>query len=181
MSMSFPIITDICPGDCIADRIAQYCEAYYKTPKSCGAGKKCCVTKDTQYSIDEIIIPHSENGSESIHPTTTITSVGIPSSTNNKYKTNNKNKKSSTSKPLIVPESQNAEKKCHGECVAGLFALFCDDIDSDATCPGEASCCVKSDSFDSNTVEETTTTVKPMKNKPTTNLNKVRNTTNINP
>lgn len=33
-------------------------------------------------------------------------------------------------------------KDCEGECVSGLFALFCDDIDSDAFCPNEGSCCM---------------------------------------
>ena len=36
----------------------------------------------------------------------------------------------------------NQLNDCEGECVSGLFALFCDDIDTDAYCPGEASCCV---------------------------------------
>jgi len=33
-------------------------------------------------------------------------------------------------------------KECEGECMNGIFAIFCDDIDSDAFCPGEGSCCV---------------------------------------
>lgn len=32
--------------------------------------------------------------------------------------------------------------ECEGECVSGLFALFCDDIDSNAFCPNEGSCCM---------------------------------------
>lgn len=35
-----------CPGVCVADRIADYCEAYLKTPNLCKSGTKCCVAKD---------------------------------------------------------------------------------------------------------------------------------------
>jgi plasma kallikrein len=36
-----------CPGVCVADRIADYCEAYLRTPNLCKSGTKCCVAKDT--------------------------------------------------------------------------------------------------------------------------------------
>lgn len=39
-------------------------------------------------------------------------------------------------------DGHNKRKQCRGECVSGLFALFCDDLDSDAFCPGEGSCCI---------------------------------------
>ncbi|CAB0019324.1 unnamed protein product [Nesidiocoris tenuis] len=39
------------------------------------------------------------------------------------------------------PQEGNGHK-CRGECVSGLFALFCDDIDTEAACPGEDSCCI---------------------------------------
>lgn len=35
-----------CPGVCVADRIAEYCEAYLKTPDLCKTGSKCCVSRD---------------------------------------------------------------------------------------------------------------------------------------
>lgn len=31
---------------CVADRIADYCEAYLRTPNLCKGGTKCCVAKD---------------------------------------------------------------------------------------------------------------------------------------
>lgn len=37
---------DGCPGVCVADRIADYCEAYLRTPGYCKSGSKCCVGKD---------------------------------------------------------------------------------------------------------------------------------------
>lgn len=42
----------------------------------------------------------------------------------------------------IEEEQSNNQKDCAGECVGGLFALFCDDLDSDAFCPNEGSCCI---------------------------------------
>lgn len=57
------------------------------------------------------------------------------------------------------PQSKQ-KKHCKGECVSGLFALFCDDLDTDAFCPGEASCCITggdSESSDDNQVAPSTT------------------------
>lgn len=159
---------EICPGDCIADRIAQYCEAYYKTPKFCGPGKKCCVSKDIEHLPGEIIIPHSGNTNSTFSEQEKLDTSKLK----NKNKSQNK-KASSTTTP--TPENVD-EKPCKGECVAGLFALFCDDIDSDAFCPGEASCCVKTDSGDNNDVtHEQTTTLSPMRTKPTVRSTKVIN------
>lgn len=36
-------------------------------------------------------------------------------------------------------------RPCDGECVSGLFALLCDDVDTNAYCENEGSCCVTSD------------------------------------
>lgn len=35
-----------CPGVCVADRIAEYCEAYLTTGGLCKSGSKCCVSRD---------------------------------------------------------------------------------------------------------------------------------------
>lgn len=35
-----------CPGVCVADRIAEYCEAYLITPGLCKSQSKCCVSRD---------------------------------------------------------------------------------------------------------------------------------------
>jgi hypothetical protein len=43
-----------------------------------------------------------------------------------------------------APTSPRPLQPCRGECVGGLFALFCDDIDSEANCPDDGSCCVTS-------------------------------------
>lgn len=90
-------------------------------------------------------------------------------------KSKNKNKtqlKKSTTTTTPEPEYAD-EKPCKGECVAGLFALFCDDIDSDAFCPGEASCCIKADGSDNNDVIEEKTTSPAPTRKSTTKPTKV--------
>lgn len=38
--------TENCPGVCVSDRIAEYCEAYLITQKLCKLGSKCCVSRD---------------------------------------------------------------------------------------------------------------------------------------
>lgn len=38
-------LTD-CPGVCVADRIAEYCESYLITPGLCKPQSKCCVSRD---------------------------------------------------------------------------------------------------------------------------------------
>lgn len=58
-----------CPGVCVADRIAEYCEAYHTSPGLCKVGSKCCVSRDiypdslpadlyvpSKYSIIEIYL-----------------------------------------------------------------------------------------------------------------------------
>lgn len=46
-------------------------------------------------------------------------------------------------KPLRQePIAATLAKQCRGECVSGIFSLFCDDLDTEAVCPGGASCCI---------------------------------------
>lgn len=51
-----------CVGVCVADRIADYCEAYLKTPGLCKTGTKCCVAIDEYEgkSSDDLYIPASK-------------------------------------------------------------------------------------------------------------------------
>lgn len=41
-----------------------------------------------------------------------------------------------------VEDNQITSRPCDGECVSGLFALLCDDVDSGAYCENDGSCCV---------------------------------------
>lgn len=45
-------------------------------------------------------------------------------------------------KPMEKIPIKHAPNPCRGECVSGLFALFCDDIDENADCPEGGSCCI---------------------------------------
>lgn len=51
-----------CAGVCVADRIAEYCEAYLKTPGLCKSGTKCCVSIDEYEgkNTNDLYIPASE-------------------------------------------------------------------------------------------------------------------------
>lgn len=42
----------------------------------------------------------------------------------------------------------SGQRPCDGECVSGLFALFCDELDSEAYCSNEGSCCITAESND---------------------------------
>lgn len=60
---SYPFSED-CTGVCVADRIAEYCEAYLTSDGLCKEGTKCCVSLD-EYSNGklpkDIYIPASNN------------------------------------------------------------------------------------------------------------------------
>lgn len=51
------------------------------------------------------------------------------------------------------------QNECSGDCVNGLIALFCDDVDSDAFCPNEGSCCITTDEKLQTTTPRITTPV----------------------
>lgn len=41
--------------------------------------------------------------------------------------------------------NQINQRRCEGECVSGLFALFCDGLDEEAYCANDATCCLTSE------------------------------------
>lgn len=116
-----------CPGVCVAERIADYCEAYITTENLCKPGLRCCVSSDAYGDKlpNNIVIP---NKSKNTSRVTTIK----PQITTDYYK---------PTKP-ITKTTPPPIQECPGECVSGLFALFCDDINTDVECPGEATCCI---------------------------------------
>lgn len=72
-------------------------------------------------------------------------------------------KPQSTKKPFQQsqkPVGSNGQgqvlNECEGECVSGLFALFCDDIDANAFCPNEGSCCMPAGSASDKEIVTTT-------------------------
>lgn len=66
------------------------------------------------------------------------------------------NKQQSVAQHKETPGNQN---ECSGDCVNGLIALFCDDVDSDAFCPNEGSCCITQEDKQQTTTPKVTTPV----------------------
>ncbi|XP_055698870.1 protein masquerade [Phlebotomus papatasi] len=144
-----------CPGVCVADRIAEYCEAYLKTPDLCKTGSKCCVSRDIYpdkppadlYVPSHVVKPttgrpNSGTHKESQQKTTTEPPRQKTNSPVKNGKPPGKYGKPSGNRQPEKTASSTKPKLCPGECVSGLFALFCDDIDAEAYCPGEGSCCI---------------------------------------
>ncbi|XP_054263272.1 protein masquerade isoform X2 [Macrosteles quadrilineatus] len=108
-----------CPGVCVAERIADYCEAVLNVASLCKQGLRCCVSRDS-YGEDAppslVIMDRNATKSAATTTTTTVAPTQRPPA------------------PALRP--------CRGECVSGLYALFCDDIDTQAHCPGDDSCCI---------------------------------------
>ncbi|XP_066994774.1 protein masquerade [Anabrus simplex] len=115
-----------CPGVCVAERIAEYCEAVLAMDGLCKSGLRCCVSSDVYSDSNppgNLIIMDRNNS----RPTS---STPRPSTTT-----------SSTANTRPVQPSR-PPKPCRGQCVSGFFALFCDDIDTEAVCSDEGSCCI---------------------------------------
>lgn len=119
----------------------------------CKAGSKCCVSRDIYPDKlpADLRIPNAQmHGNHSImsKPTKPIAST-MSSSQRPKQPI-----KQGTGKPTKPQEPSRespegnhigGQRPCDGECVSGLFALFCDDLDSEAYCPNEGSCCITSE------------------------------------
>ncbi|XP_008559655.1 protein masquerade [Microplitis demolitor] len=147
-----------CTGICIEARIADYCEAIVNIDTLCKPGHRCCVSRDSfgnNPPPEFYIIDRSK----------TVKNSSQPSNTRPEEKLSEKS--TSTVRPATpyttttttsAPRPKPAPRKpCKGECVNGLFALFCDNIDRDADCPSDGSCCIT----DAPAKVETTTTPRP--------------------
>ncbi|BET02077.1 Tryp_SPc [Nesidiocoris tenuis] len=133
-----------CPGVCVAERIADYCEAVLPDNVTvpgtvlCKEGLRCCVTRDA-HPYAHAPSPHMRNstGQNQQSSTQKTSSAGT---TTPSYPTKTVQQQQQQQQQQ-QPQEGNGHK-CRGECVSGLFALFCDDIDTEAACPGEDSCCI---------------------------------------
>ncbi|KAK5639600.1 hypothetical protein RI129_012092 [Pyrocoelia pectoralis] len=139
-----------CPGVCVAERISDYCEAILTTEDLCKPSLKCCVSSDVfgDKIPPNLIIPNktkssntSTNSRTTPAPTVTTTElVRIP----------------------IETKAPHTSKPCKGECVSGLLALmFCEDIDSEAECSEDESCCITSSPTRPTTIYTTTLSTSP--------------------
>ncbi|CAI6343415.1 unnamed protein product [Macrosiphum euphorbiae] len=127
----------VCPGVCVAERIADYCEAVLNVTEMCKTGLRCCVSKDAFAGAEHLVVldrnstrislnnaPHRPPPPSSTTTTAATTTAAVDTS-------------------AAAPPPPVGSKQCRGECVSGLFALFCDDVDAEAYCPGDdSSCCV---------------------------------------
>nr|CAD7392921.1 unnamed protein product [Timema cristinae] len=124
-----------CPGVCVAERIADYCEAVLDVKELCKTGLRCCVSRDVYGDTDlpPNLIIMDRNTSR------------LPSSSSGQGGGGGSSSPpdiSTTPIPSPRPPPATPLKPCKGECVTGLFALFCDDIDTQAVCPEDGSCCI---------------------------------------
>ncbi|XP_060843045.1 protein masquerade [Rhopalosiphum padi] len=127
----------VCPGVCVAERIADYCEAVLNVTEMCKTGLRCCVSKDAFAGAEHLVV--LDRNSTRISLNNAPHRPPPPSSTTTTAATTTAAADTSAS----APPPPVGSKQCRGECVSGLFALFCDDVDADAYCPGDdSSCCV---------------------------------------
>ncbi|XP_076225354.1 trypsin-like serine protease domain-containing protein masquerade isoform X3 [Nomia melanderi] len=168
--------TKTCSGICMAERIADYCDAVLVIDTLCKPGYKCCVSRDAfgdspppellvidrtnSSRFDEktgiSTLHKSSSPSTTARPNTSITSTSV--STTALITTVAATKQSTTTiRPKITPK-----KPCKGECVSGFFALLCDKVDGEAECPDDGSCCI----IDAFLKTETTTTIRPTTKSP---------------
>ncbi|XP_046742697.1 protein masquerade [Diprion similis] len=142
-----------CAGVCVPDRMADYCEAVLAVDDLCEEGLRCCVSRDIYGDSPppELTV---------INRNTTRKTMATPAK-NTQLTTVSSTMSSSTPAPttsITTPKSKPAIQ-CTGECVSGLFALFCDNIDSEAECPNDGSCCITD--TPQKTEPSTTTTLRP--------------------
>ncbi|XP_031335735.1 protein masquerade-like isoform X1 [Photinus pyralis] len=147
-----PLAVKACPGVCVAERISDYCEAILTTEDLCKPSLKCCVSSDVfgDKIPPNLIIPNkTKSGNNNTNSRTTPAPTTV------------------TTEVVRVPletKAPHISKPCKGECVSGLLALvFCEDIDSEAECSEDESCCITSTPTRPTTMYTTTipTTPKP--------------------
>lgn len=110
--------------------MADYCEAILNIKDLCEPGMRCCVSRNSfgEQIPPNLIFPNKTRGSiTKIEPKATIP----PSTVSYKYQ----NVITTTPKPVPI-------NSCKGDCVGTFAALFCENIDSEATCPDDDTCCV---------------------------------------
>ncbi|XP_017759477.1 PREDICTED: serine proteinase stubble [Eufriesea mexicana] len=174
--------TKTCSGICMAERIADYCDAVLVIDILCKPGYKCCVSRDAfgDSPPPELLVIDRTNSSRfdektgmnttykgSTSSTTTrpnmVTSTSASSTTVSTTITTMK-QSTTTIRPKI-----SVRKPCKGECVSGFFALLCDKVDGEAECPDDGSCCVI-DAFLKTETTTTTTTLRPSTRPPQSKL-----------
>ncbi|XP_048507016.1 protein masquerade isoform X2 [Athalia rosae] len=156
-----------CSGICVAERIAEYCEAVLAVDGLCKEGLRCCVSRDIYGDTPppELIVIDRNTTRKAVtsqDKTTQMTTFSATTLSSTAAPSTSIATTTQRSKPL-------AQKPCKGECVTGLFALFCDNIDSEADCPSDGSCCI-TDAPEKLPESTTTTTPRPSTRAPPSKL-----------
>ncbi|KAI5645902.1 trypsin domain-containing protein [Phthorimaea operculella] len=125
-----------CPGVCVDSGISHYCQAYLSVHDLCVQGKHCCVNMDRYGGKPppDVVIPNAVK-QQTKRPTTALTTTPQP--------------------------KQKPGRKCRGDCISGFFALLCNEVDDNASCPGDATCCLKDENSVETTTRRPTTTPRP--------------------
>lgn len=145
------------------ERIADYCDAILVIDSLCKSGHKCCVTRDAfgdsppaeLLVIDRTNASRNNTSNKNGMPSQTSTRPGIHSTNPSMATTTTTSTAwTSTKQPSTAIATTTStttmqtrpkptlRKPCKGECTSGLYALFCDNIDTEADCPGDGSCCI---------------------------------------
>lgn len=61
----------------------------------------------------------------------------------------------------IPPPKKKIDRECRGECISGLFALLCDQVDEQGTCSDGGVCCITDTKNNDVTTRRPTTTPRP--------------------
>ncbi|XP_076233939.1 trypsin-like serine protease domain-containing protein masquerade [Calliopsis andreniformis] len=158
-----------CTGICMAERIADYCDAVLVIESLCKPGYKCCVSRDAfgDSPPPELRVIDRANSSRFDEKTSVNTSHKGSSTTTRPSISDHTNVSTTTTPITTITTTQHPtttirpkitnKKPCKGECVSGFFAILCDKVDADAECPDDGSCCV----IDAFLKTETTTTIRP--------------------
>ncbi|XP_015610458.1 protein masquerade [Cephus cinctus] len=152
-----------CSGICMAERLADYCDAVLMINSICNPGFRCCVSRDTYGNTpppELMVIDRTKSNSSRIteknttSPSRTTTTTPRPTTTT-----------TSNAPPTTHSRPKPANRRpCKGECTNGFFALLCDGIDKDADCPDGSLCCVSGASDET----EVETTIRPTTKAPQT-------------
>ncbi|CAD6241656.1 GSCOCT00009327001.2-RA-CDS [Cotesia congregata] len=126
-----------CSGVCIEARIANYCEAIVNIDSLCKPEHRCCVSRDSfgnNPPPEFYVIDRSKTAKNTTQTSARPEEKYAEKSTSTvtpatQYTT--------TARPKPAPR-----KPCRGECVNGLFALFCENHDHEAECPSDGTCCI---------------------------------------
>ncbi|XP_011631223.1 protein masquerade [Pogonomyrmex barbatus] len=184
-----------CSGICMAERIADYCDAVLIIDTLCKPGYKCCVSRDAfgDSPPPELLVIDRLNSSRydekngsgasskisspltttrpntSLSTSISVTATTIATTMTTMATTTVATRQPSTAATTIRPKPIPF-KQCKGECTSGLSALFCDNIDGDADCPADGSvltvCCIN----EPPPQKAETTTVRPSTKAPQSKL-----------